>query len=149
MKSIFKTLSLILVFAFGLTLTINAQTVKESKKEVVEQPFCPVAYLAMNKAAKGDAKYSSIYKGKTYYFAIKDAKSMFDAEPEKYLPKFDGFCPTGLAMGKKLASNPEIFSVYKGSTYLFSNQMAKENFDKDPEMVIKGANKNIAILAKK
>jgi len=103
----------------------------------------------MNKAVKGDVKFSSTYKGKTYYFAMADAKKMFDADPVKYLPKYDGYCATALAMGKKIESDPEIFSVYKGDTYLFSNKMAKEGFDKDPEMTIKSADKNLALLTKK
>jgi len=149
MKSLFRILSLTTFLAFSLTLTVNSQTVKESKKVEAEQNFCPVAYLEMNKATKGEANYSSEYKGKTYYFVMEEAKGMFDADPEKYIPKYDGYCPTGLAMGKKITSDPEIFTVYKGSTYLFSSKMAKDGFDKDPEMIIKGANKNIAILTQK
>jgi YHS domain-containing protein len=36
-------------------------------------------------------------------------------------------------MGKKIAPNPETFSVHKGVTYLFSSAEAKTMFDKDPE----------------
>lgn len=149
MKHTLRILSLAIVFVFGLALTLNAQKIKKTKKEVALHQYCPVAYSVMNKAVKGNVKFSSIYKGKTYYFAASDAKKMFDAEPTKYLPKYDGYCATALAMGKKVESDPEIFSVYKGSTYLFSNKMAKEGFDKDPDMTIKDADKNLAVLASK
>lgn len=149
MKLTVRILSLALIFAFGLALTVHAQAVKKTKKEVALHQYCPVAYGTMNKAVKGDAKFSSTYKGKTYFFAMADAKKMFDADPVKYLPKYDGYCATALAMGKKVESDPEIFSVYKGFTYLFSNKMAKEGFDKDPDNAIKEANKNLAVLASK
>jgi len=148
MKHTARILSLALVFVFGFTLAVNAQSTKKHKKEVALHQYCPVAYTAMNKAVKGDVKFSSTYKGKTYYFAMADAKKMFDADPVKYLPKYDGYCATALAMGKKIESDPEIFSVYKGDTYLFSNKMAKEGFDKDPEMTIKSADKNLKTLSK-
>jgi YHS domain-containing protein len=35
--------------------------------------------------------------------------------------------------GKKIASNPEILTAYKGVTYLFSNAEAKAICDKDPD----------------
>jgi YHS domain-containing protein len=148
MKLTAQVLSLALVLVFGLTLTVNAQSVKKQKKEIALNQYCPVAYIAMNKAVKGDAKFTSVYKGKTYYFSMADAKKMFDADPVKYLPKYDGYCATALAMGKKVKSDPEIFSVYKDATYLFSNKMAKDEFDKSPDMIITNADKNTKELSK-
>lgn len=141
-------LALVLILAISFAFTVNAQTEKKQKEEVALHHYCPVSYLAMNKAIKGDEKFSSVYKGKKYYFLNADAKKMFNAEPTKYLPKYDGYCVTALAMGKKLESDPEIFSVYKAATYLFSNKMAKDEFDKSPDMIIKNADKNLAVLSK-
>jgi YHS domain-containing protein len=117
-------------------------------KEVALHEYCPVAYLAAGKAVKGDAMYSSTYKGKTYYFVEADAKKLFDATPAKYLPKYDGYCATAMAMGKKIESDPEIFSVHKGATYLFSSKEAKAAFDSDPNGTIINANKHFAAKAK-
>jgi YHS domain-containing protein len=103
----------------------------------------------MGMAMKGDAKFASTYRGKTYYSSSADAKKMFDAEPEKYLPKYDGLCATALAMGKKMESNPKLFTVHEGATYLFSSKEAKEAFDKDPEATIAMADKQFASLEKK
>ena len=61
---------------------------------------------------------------------------MFDAEPAKYRIAYDGWCATGVAMGKEIASNPELFTVHHGVTYLFSSAQAKAMFDKDPGMTI-------------
>jgi len=94
--------------------------------------YCPVAYVAMNKAVKGDAAYSSERNGHTYLFANGDAKKMFDSAPEKYLPAYDGWCATAVARGMKVASDPTLFSVTNGRAYLFSNAEAKAMFDKDP-----------------
>ena len=130
----------------SMVLSINAQDTKSVKVEVQLDGYCPVAYLMMGKAVEGDAKYSSTYEGEIYYLANVDAKKMFDAEPEKYLPKYDGYCATAVAMDKLMESDPQLFSVYDGATYLFSSQMAKESFDKDPQMTIKNANKNFESL---
>jgi len=134
--------------AISMVLSISAQDTKSADTKVELDGYCPVAYLVMEKSVEGDSKYSSTYEGKTYSLVNADAKKMFDAEPEKYLPKYDGYCATAVAMGKMMESDPQLFSVYNGSTYLFSNKMAKESFDKDPKMTIKNADKNFAALNK-
>jgi YHS domain-containing protein len=45
-------------------------------------------------------------------------------------------------MGKKIESNPELFTVHEGVTYLFSTAEAKAMFDKDPAASIAKADKN-------
>jgi YHS domain-containing protein len=129
-----------------MVLSINAQDTKSVELKVQLDGYCPVAYIVMEESVMGDSKYSSTYEGETYYLANADAKKMFVAEPEKYLPKYDGYCATAVAMDKLMESDPQLFSVYNGATYLFSSQMAKESFDKDPQMTIKNANKNFASL---
>jgi len=46
------------------------------------------------------------------------------------------------AMNKKLESDPTIFSTVGKKIYFFSNQEAKEMFDKDPKSFIEKADKN-------
>ena len=42
-------------------------------------------------------------------------------------------CATGLAMGKKIATDPALFSVLDGKVYFFSSKGAKDTFDKMPK----------------
>ena len=88
------------------------------------------------------------HKGKTYHFANAEAKQMFDAAPEKFLPKYDGLCATALAQGMKVESDPTLFTVHEGQTYLFSNAEAKAMFDKDKAGIIAKADKSWATLSK-
>ncbi len=148
MLSIIRKTFVVLFVAASMVLSINAQDTKGDDAKVEVSGYCPVAYLVMQKSVEGNPQYSSTYEGKTYYLANAKAKKMFDAEPEKYLPKYDGYCATAVSMGKLMESDPQLFSVYNGTTYLFSNKMAKETFDKNPEMTIKNADKNFAALTK-
>lgn len=132
-------LLLILSFAFFL----NPKTSQAQK--VALDGYCPVAY-SMNKAMKGDAKYSSKYGGSTYYLSNDKAKMMFDAQPAKFLPEYGGYCATAMSMGKKVKSDPKLFSEYKDHTYLFSNKMAKDKFDASPAMFVEKANAEYAKL---
>jgi YHS domain-containing protein len=151
MKHLVRSFLLVLLLAasFAHSLDAQASKAKNQKESIALNQFCPVAYVGMGKAVKGNSEYSSTYKGKTYYSSSADAKKMFDADPEKYLPQYDGYCATAMAMGRRIESDPEIFSVYQGEVYLFSNKEAKAGFDKDPEATIVTADKQFASLAKK
>jgi YHS domain-containing protein len=98
--------------------------------------YCPVAYVAMEKAVKGKPEFASEHQGQTYHFLNADAKKMFDQAPEKFLPAYDGYCATAVTQGQKLASDPTLFKVVNGRTYLFSSKKAVAMFEKDPAGVI-------------
>ncbi len=103
--------------------------------------YCAVAYVGAQKALYGNAEFQSDYEGGTYFFINKDAKAMFDKEPKKFVTaiQYDTWCATALAMGKKLATDPKLFSIVGGKVYLFSSAKAKEMFDKDSANMIKKA----------
>jgi YHS domain-containing protein len=73
---------------------------------------------------------------------------MFDANPEKYLVAYDGWCATGVAQGMKLASDPKLFTLHEGRTYLFSDASAKEMFQADKAGTIARADANWPKVAK-
>jgi YHS domain-containing protein len=111
--------------------------------------YCPVAYAAMGKAVEGSAKFASEYQGKTYHLANAKAKKMFDAAPDSYAVAYDGWCATAVANGMKVASDPTIFEVRDGKTYLFSNEKAKAMFTADAAGLIAQADKNWHAIAHK
>lgn len=106
--------------------------------------YCAVGYVAAQKTLYGDPKFGSEYEGKLYYLSSEAAKKMFDAEPAKFAKaiKYDSYCATGVAMGKKLNTDPNLFSFVDDKLYLFSSQGAKDLFDKDPNAMIAKAEKN-------
>ena len=99
--------------------------------DVALNGYCPVAYAAMGKAVEGQSKFASAYQGRTYYLANGKAKKMFDEAPEEYLVAYDGWCAAGVAQGMKVESDPTVFLVRDGKTYLFSNDEAKGMFTAD------------------
>ena len=106
--------------------------------------YCAVGYVAGQKSIYGDPKYGSEYEGKLYYLSSEGAKKMFDAEPVKFAKaiKYESYCATGVAMGKKLTTDPILFSFVDDKLYLFSSQGAKDVFDKDQDAMIAKAEAN-------
>lgn len=100
--------------------------------------YCPVAYVSAQKAIPGDLKVTAEVDGKIYAFVNDGAKKAFDADPKKFVSaiQYGAWCVTGLAMGKKIASDPTLFSTVAGKVYLFSSKGAKDTFDKAPSEFI-------------
>jgi len=105
------------------------------------QGYCPVSYFTKGAATKGNAKYYSVIRGATYFFADEEAKKTFDAEPEKYLPQFGALCTTALggSYGNRLPSDPTVFDVFEGKLYLFSSERAKRAYVSRPPSFIQRA----------
>jgi len=81
--------------------------------------YCPVCYIAANKAAKGDPQFSHDYKGVTYWFVSAPVRDTFIADPEKYVPAYGGWCALGAAMGQRFPVDPTNFKVVNGRIMLF------------------------------
>ncbi len=86
---------------------------------VALEGYCPVAYFAVNKPVKGKAEYASTHNGVTYHLVSADAKKAFDADPEKYIPAFGGWCAFGMAVKDKFPVDPTNFKIVDGRLMLF------------------------------
>jgi YHS domain-containing protein len=81
--------------------------------------YCPVAYFAADRAILGKPEHASVHDGVTYHFVSGDAKEAFDADPEKYLPSFGGWCAFGMAVEDKFPVDPTRFKIVDGRLLLF------------------------------
>lgn len=92
------------------------------------QGFDPVAYTADGKARIGDSKWETEHEGIRYRFASADNRRAFAADPEKYLPRFGGWCAFGLGLdsatvglaNRRIPADPESFEIIDGRVVLFS-----------------------------
>ena len=94
---------------------------------------CPVCLVEMGKEVKGRPDLQSVKGGKTYLFPSSDQKKMFDADPEKYVPAFNGYCSVcQVEMGELVPGSPEHFTVHEGKLFLFATADQKKMFDANP-----------------
>jgi YHS domain-containing protein len=132
-----------LLSTLAVALLAGASIVSAQKtSEPAIGGYCPVAYQAANKAQKGDSKVTSTFGGQTFLLTNSMVKDMFDKDPAKYAPAYQGYCASAVAKGMKLKADPKLFTVENGKTYLFSSAQAKAMFDKDKAGMIDMANHN-------
>ena len=122
MKSIFALVTLSILLASPLSGQDNmANNIDNSN--IALQGYSPVSYADLGLAQKGNIAYKSTYEGITYYFTSEEQKRSFEAQPEKYLPQYGGFCAFGIYAGAKFRVDPNKFLVQNGKLYLFLNSI--------------------------
>ena len=92
----------------------------DQKKPLAVEGYDVVAYFTQSKAVKGRPDLVSVYRGVTYQFSSAETRSLFAADPEKYLPTYGGWCASAMgAKGTKVEIDPTNFKVKDGRLFLF------------------------------
>mmetsp|Transcript_10881 Transcript_10881/g.16070 ORF Transcript_10881/g.16070 Transcript_10881/m.16070 type:complete len:233 (-) Transcript_10881:352-1050(-) len=84
----------------------------------------------------GSATISTNYKGYQFHFKSEENRSLFESNPEKYLPQYGGFCAYGAAWETvwdastfAAPSNPEVYMIKSdGKLYFFKAEVAENLF---------------------
>ncbi len=133
-------------------LTATALLVATATSPVLAQDFTnstpgiggydPVAYFQAGQAQRGSGYYVADYKGVSYAFTSEDNMETFEANPEKYVPAYGGWCAYGVAVGKKFVADPEVWKIVNGKLYLNLDRGIQSKWNEDIPGHIKTANEN-------
>jgi YHS domain-containing protein len=146
-----KKLFLSLIVA-TLALPVFAQTkslLNLDKSGVAIQGYDPVAFFTDGKPVKGDAKYVSKHDGAIYFFANKEHKDLFKADPTKYEPVFGGYCAYGVSRNKLVEIDVDAFQVVGGKLLLQYSKGVRDSFNEDTQGNLAKANANWPKLLEK
>jgi len=79
-----------------------------------------VSYFQPGGPVKGQAAWRHDFDGARYLFSSEKNKAAFVADPDRWLPQFDGLCTAGLSKGFIGQSDPMVWKIVNGKLYLFS-----------------------------
>lgn len=100
-----------------------------------------VVLASLNAVASGNAAHTIVNDGVAYYFASKASADLFEANPEKYMPQYGGFCAYAVAVGKKFDGDPRFADIVDGKLYLFVNDAIFEKYKQDKANILAAAEK--------
>ena len=63
--------------------------------------------------------------------ALKTLPPEFAADPERYAPRYGGFCAYGTSRGYKVSSDPDAFAVVDGKLYLNYSKAVQTTWQQD------------------
>ena len=146
-----KKLLLSLIVA-GLALPVFAQTkslLNLDKSGVAIQGYDPVAFFTDKKPVKGDQKFLLKHDGAIYFFASKEHKDAFKAEPTKYEPVFGGYCAYGVSRNKLVEIDVDAFQIVDGKLLLQYSKGVRADFNADAKANLAKADANWPKLLEK
>jgi len=80
--------------------------------------YDPVAYIAEGRARRGASAYHADWRGSRWLFVSSANRDAFLAEPDRYAPRYGGWCAYGMAHGYKAPIDPEAWTVVGDRLYL-------------------------------
>jgi YHS domain-containing protein len=100
-----------------------------------------VAYFTLGRHLPGKPEFASRYQGVDFRFSSAEHKALFDANPEKYLPQFGGYCANGIVYGIPWGGDADTWKIIDGKLYIFGGQSSQEAFELDTAANLKLAEK--------
>ena len=112
-----------IVLAFAVMLLPGAATFAQDKSaaplRVVLKGHDPVAYFTEGKPVKGVPEIAYDWDGERYLFSSAANRSKFVADPDRYAPRFSGYCTGSMSRGVRAEGNPEAWIIADGKLYVF------------------------------
>ncbi len=120
----------------------SAAPVNLDKAGLALRGFDPVGYFTAGKLVQGGKDFQSVWGGATYQFASAANQAAFDVAPDKYAPKYGGFCAYAASQGYKADADPAAWTIVDGKLYVNYNADVAKLWQSKQASFIPAADKN-------
>ena len=93
--------------------------------------YDPVAYHTEGKPVAGKRAHRVEWKGATWSFASAENKGLFEGDPEKYAPRYGGYCAWAVSNGGTASIDPDAWTIVDGKLYLNYSLGVREQWSQD------------------
>lgn len=139
-------LSLIVVLGIVLSPAARASDVNAADVNAASglavQGHDPVAYFTDGRPVKGDRRFQHDWNGVTWRFASAEHRDAFAAKPERFAPRYGGFCAYALAKGYRADIDPEAWTIVDDRLYLNYSKRVRNLWLQDVPGHIAAADQN-------
>lgn len=104
--------------------------------------YDPVAYFTEGKAVKGDKDFTLGWRGADWRFASDENRGLFADDPEKYAPRYGGYCAWAVSNNYTAPTDPDAFTIVGDKLYLNYNRKIMEQWLDDRDAHIESADRN-------
>ncbi len=146
-----RALPLLLTLLFSMaTLAQHTSEIQSCAQDgIAVGGYDLVSYHQDSGPVAGDPAISHEYQQLTYLFSNQENLRTFIADPETYLPTYQGWCAATLAMGRLACPDYTNFKIEKGRLLLFELAgftNGRALWDADPSGFRQRADKNFKAL---
>lgn len=142
-RTIAKSLVAIVLATLSLTAVAGKDPVYTGfLSSTALKGYDAVGYFTDGKPLKGDKRFSVEWQGATWLFASADHRDLFKAAPEKYAPRYGGYCAWAVSQGYTASGDPLVWAIVDGRLYVNYDDDVGRKWRKDPQGFIALANEN-------
>ena len=116
--------------------------VNKSRGGVAIKGYDPVAYFEQGEPVKGSNEFQHEWQGATWRFSSVSNRDLFAADPDKYAPRYGGYCAYAVSQGSTADIDPEAWTLVEDKLYLNYNRQVREIWAKDIPGNIKKADRH-------
>ena len=143
--------SILLALVMAVALAVpavagGAHKVNTDGDRVAIQGYDPVAYFTERRPVKGKPEFEHVWQDARWWFASAEHRDLFAGDPDRYSPRYGGFCTGGMSIGRLAPIDPEAWAIVDGRLYLNYSKSGRDEFVRVPEPVIARAEENWAEL---
>ncbi len=80
--------------------------------------YDPVAYFTVGEAVPGDEGITAEHAGIVYQFSSEEHRDLFEADPERYIPAYGGWCAWAASRDSLADIDPTAFVIHEGRLFL-------------------------------
>ena len=152
-------LSFTIITACGTSKSNDAATTTDNRQEAVTSQKStaikiytengvaikgtdPVAYFQESKPVSGSDSFTYEWKNATWKFASAENRDLFASNPEKYAPKYGGYCAWAVSQGSTAPIDPSAWKIVDGKLYLNYDKRVQKTWEKDIPGNIAKADRN-------
>jgi hypothetical protein len=139
------SLSVLMVAALALPAFAEERINKDSQ-DIAIKGYDAVAYFTVGRAVKGRAEFEYVWQDARWWFVKADHRDMFARDPERYAPRFGGFCTGGLSLGYMIRADPENWSIIDGRLYMNHTRRGRDRLRANPAPIIAAAEDTWAVF---
>ncbi len=93
--------------------------------------YDPVAYFTEGQAVRGTPQLSYRWKDADWRFASQAHLDLFRANPDRYAPRYGGWCAYAMSRGRYASIVPQAWTIHEGRLYLNYSKAIQRKWSKD------------------
>ena len=115
----------------GRARAAKARVFTGSISGVAINGYDPVAYFTAGKPVAGSADFTTEWNGAVWRFSTPANRASFVNNPEKFAPKYGGYCAYAVSSGYTASTVPEAWTIVDDRLYLNYSVSVRARWRKD------------------
>ncbi len=108
--------------------------------------YDPVAYFTEGEPTEGLLRFTQRWTDALWYFASAENREAFVGNPERFAPRYGGYCAWAVSQGYTATTDPKAWRIVDDRLYLNYSKSVQRRWEEDIPGNIAKADKNWPLL---